>query len=1267
MKKPFRFNCCLLFFLLLSQISFSQLSNFSLTVTKTDETCTANGKLFFNVSGTTSGATIIYSIYLLPNVTTPMASLSANTYTGLVAGNYRVIATQSLGALSNTQQQDIQILDNRVFLTYQLSSQQISCNIGKIIVSVATGNPVSYEIISGPVIIAPQTSNVFNNLPSGTYNIRVNDNCGEGLVQTFTLSFSNPPNLTLGNFVTNCNLNTCTSISGQFLVNADFTTTIRYPLTIQTTTYPPTGGSPLISSQTVTAGNDTTQLINCTIPFYHDQTYTFDIKVTDACGNIYVSNGIQIHKQLAVSSQSTFVNCRKGIEITLCNFLPPYNVNFILAPAGFVPNIFNSSHPGPFTLGTINYESTATNQMPNGIYIIEVTDACGRSSQTQVDLHEIEPGYVIIPNVNPCIPLMTVKIPNTGPAVVSVIMTTSTVPVGHSLPWDVSFNVNAGGVFLMELLPGTYTFQGIDVCGRPFEYLITIPPRFVTITAVGNPVTGCGLSSGSINIITNGMIIASISITQAPSTYNHILPYDVSASIIHPTDTTAQIFNLPSGNYTLLLTDTCGVTYTRVVTVTTQILQDPLIFYEKRGCGEGIDSIAFISINGPLNVVKITAAPVTFPYALPYDASVNIASNGIFYMNNLPEGNYTFYSKDNCGVERTENKILVGKHLVTNNIQLNGNCGSFDLNMNYVDNNNSVHNFWLQKYDVATSQWVHPITGFVYTSGTVPNASNSYFLNNLTTNYNISASGSFRILTDYNYYSNGDSTLLPCVESIKTFDFNGDLKIISAYVIPCSTSGSQVVINAQGIAPLDYKITTKNGLPLVVNNGTSNIFTGLQPGIYNFRVQDLCGNIVNRLFDITTLPEPTITPNNLCNGLIGQLSVEPFSFLSYQWWKGTATTTILSTTNVLTFNPFSSTTSPGIYYVRIYSTTSGSCVDKIISYTIPAVNSPNAGQDGVLTICGNTNSVNLFSVLTGTYDTGGVWEEVTTSGMLSGNTWLPVGVPFGTYTFKYKVNGFCSSFDESQVIIHFNNVPVTPIITVDSNICAGNSIQFNVQTILNATYQWTGPNGFSSTLQNPIITNSSVQNSGNYIVKVTVNGCDSSSSTTINVKPEPEYSIEALCIAGVYTVTVVPNLNSFVSENATYSWSGPNGYSSSINPINITGQPIGNYSVNVTNSDGCSITQSINIANTQCSIPNGISPNGDELNDTFDLSGFTGIRNVKIFNRYGVLVFEQENYVNEWHGQQKHRDALLPAGTYYYLVDFENEEPRTGWVYLSRD
>ena len=69
-----------------------------------------------------------------------------------------------------------------------------------------------------------------------------------------------------------------------------------------------------------------------------------------------------------------------------------------------------------------------------------------------------------------------------------------------------------------------------------------------------------------------------------------------------------------------------------------------------------------------------------------------------------------------------------------------------------------------------------------------------------------------------------------------------------------------------------------------LNNGNSNIFSGLQPGIYNFQVQDTCGNIVNRLFDITTLPEPSITASNLCQGQSGELSIQALSFFNVQWY-----------------------------------------------------------------------------------------------------------------------------------------------------------------------------------------------------------------------------------------------------------------------------------------------------------------------------------------------------------------------------------------------
>ena len=83
-----------------------------------------------------------------------------------------------------------------------------------------------------------------------------------------------------------------------------------------------------------------------------------------------------------------------------------------------------------------------------------------------------------------------------------------------------------------------------------------------------------------------------------------------------------------------------------------------------------------------------------------------------------------------------------------------------------------------------------------------------------------------------------------------------------------------------------------------------------------------------------------------------------------------------------------------------------------------------------------------------------------------------------------------------------------------------------------------------------------------------------------------------------------------------------------------------------------------------CALPKGISPNGDGLNDSFDLTGY-GILDIKIYNRYGTEVFSYgETYTNEWHGQDKAGQAL-PDGTYYYVA-IANGKVRTGWVQINR-
>lgn len=84
----------------------------------------------------------------------------------------------------------------------------------------------------------------------------------------------------------------------------------------------------------------------------------------------------------------------------------------------------------------------------------------------------------------------------------------------------------------------------------------------------------------------------------------------------------------------------------------------------------------------------------------------------------------------------------------------------------------------------------------------------------------------------------------------------------------------------------------------------------------------------------------------------------------------------------------------------------------------------------------------------------------------------------------------------------------------------------------------------------------------------------------------------------------------------------------------------------------------------QCIMPKGISPNGDNINDSFDLSAFC-VTELNIVNRYGETVYKARDYKNEWYGQSE--EGNLPTGTYYYSVLLSTNEQLTGWVYIQRE
>ncbi|TDS50718.1 choice-of-anchor J domain-containing protein [Myroides indicus] len=106
------------------------------------------------------------------------------------------------------------------------------------------------------------------------------------------------------------------------------------------------------------------------------------------------------------------------------------------------------------------------------------------------------------------------------------------------------------------------------------------------------------------------------------------------------------------------------------------------------------------------------------------------------------------------------------------------------------------------------------------------------------------------------------------------------------------------------------------------------------------------------------------------------------------------------------------------------------------------------------------------------------------------------------------------------------------------------------------------------------------------------------------------------------------------------------------------------YVYAISEDDLCTDESSFTIAYEDCPIPRGISPNGDNLNDVFDLTPH-GVESIKIYNRWGTEVYAHgEGYTTQWHGQGKN-GKQLPDGTYYYVIKAHGKT-RTGWVQINK-
>ena len=184
---------------------------------------------------------------------------------------------------------------------------------------------------------------------------------------------------------------------------------------------------------------------------------------------------------------------------------------------------------------------------------------------------------------------------------------------------------------------------------------------------------------------------------------------------------------------------------------------------------------------------------------------------------------------------------------------------------------------------------------------------------------------------------------------------------------------------------------------------------------------------------------------------------------------------------------------------------------------------------------------------------------------------------------------------------------------------------------------------------------------------------------TINAIPQQiQFETIGDCENKEYILTANPLSGSYDPNNVSYQWKDNSGapVGTNSNVLNLTdiiaSTPSGQvvfpvtYTLTVTSTNtGCETSSNVVIESAYCNIQKGISPDGNGSNDFFDLR-LMDVKKLEIFNRYGIKVYSQSDYTDQWKGQSN-KGEDLPSATYYYMIEFNSGEPKTGWIYLIRE
>ena len=416
----------------------------------------------------------------------------------------------------------------------------------------------------------------------------------------------------------------------------------------------------------------------------------------------------------------------------------------------------------------------------------------------------------------------------------------------------------------------------------------------------------------------------------------------------------------------------------------------------------------------------------------------------------------------------------------------------------------------------------------------------------------------FYFIGNFTNGNNNDSGDFP-VWTFETYNFNGPppvtATISSSTNVSCfgGNNGSATVEPGGGVAPYTYHWS---------NNQSGQTAVNLSAGTYSVTVTGSSNTGTATATVVITQP-PVLNASATASGVLTctNLSVTGTAVAS----GGTAPYTYLWSNNETTSQ--AQLTTPGSNSVTV--TDNNGCTKVAFVNVTQNITAPAAvaGPSVALTCAQNTATLNGAGSSSGA-GISYLWTASAGGNIVSGaNTLTPLVNAAGTYTLRVTnaANG-CTSTATTTATSTIQP-PTVSVAASGQLTCVSTSVTLNTTTnAAPATFTWAGPGGFTSTLQNPL-----VSTSGTYTVTVTntATGCSNTSTATVtqNITPPTASATGNTLTCANTTVSINGSSN---IPTATYAWTGPNFTSTLQNPtVNMPGP----YSLVVTNpANGCTAT-----------------------------------------------------------------------------------------------